>query len=206
MRFEFTIRFNEIVLFLRSKLFRSQNLQYQRIRRNRSTSQLRFKSNDRALYARVFGIGWQWYCSFNYKCVQYTWKPQFDCTRLEWCCFRWLLYKCGAKFGYGIKRPHSLCFYKLIHSISWINWIRLDILFFKLGNVLATHLLSAFRKGLDIEQLHVIGHSLGAQLAGVMGRKIFSKSNQSQKLKRFEFCFTFPHTVKVLWKWKKWRS
>lgn len=69
---------------------------------------------------------------------------------------------------------------------------RIRFLFtFKLGNVLATHVLSAFKKGLDIEKFHVVGHSLGAQLAGVMGRKIISKSNQSQKLKRFEIWFQF---------------
>lgn len=60
---------------------------------------------------------------------------------------------------------------------------------FQLGNVLTTILLSAFRKGLDIEKFHVVGHSLGAQMAGVIGRKIISKSNQSQKLKRFRFHF-----------------
>lgn len=60
---------------------------------------------------------------------------------------------------------------------------------------MATHVLSAFKKGLDIEKFHVVGHSLGGQLAGVMGRKIFSKSNQSQKLKRYERFFS----IKVLY-------
>lgn len=50
---------------------------------------------------------------------------------------------------------------------------------------MATVVSSAFKNGLDSEQFHVVGHSLGAQLAGVMGRKIISQSNQSQKIKRF---------------------
>lgn len=45
--------------------------------------------------------------------------------------------------------------------------------------------MSAFRKGLNKDKFHLIGHSLGAQLSGVIGRKIISKSNKSQKLKRF---------------------
>ncbi|XP_031635906.1 lipase member I-like isoform X2 [Contarinia nasturtii] len=53
-----------------------------------------------------------------------------------------------------------------------------------LGNIFATVVLSAFKKGLDREKFHVVGHSLGAQLAEVMGRKMFLKSNQFQKLKR----------------------
>lgn len=62
------------------------------------------------------------------------------------------------------------------------------VISFQLGNILSTIVLSAFKKGLNSEKFHVVGHSLGAQLAGVMGRKIISKSNQSQKLKRFKTC------------------
>lgn len=59
-------------------------------------------------------------------------------------------------------------------------------LLFQLGNILASVVLRSFKRGLDSEKFHVVSHSLGAQIAGVMGRKIISKSNQSQKLKRFE--------------------
>ncbi|KAG4080004.1 hypothetical protein HA402_006316 [Bradysia odoriphaga] len=53
-----------------------------------------------------------------------------------------------------------------------------------LGIIYAPIMLKAFKQGLDIEKFHVVAHGLGAQLAGVMGRKIISNSHQSQKLKR----------------------
>lgn len=56
---------------------------------------------------------------------------------------------------------------------------------FQLGNLLASVVLSAFKNGLDSEKFHIVGHSLGAQMAGMIGRKIITQSNQSQKLKRF---------------------
>lgn len=39
-------------------------------------------------------------------------------------------------------------------------------------------------EGLDVEKFHVIGHSLGAQVAALIGRCIIRKSNGETKLKR----------------------
>lgn len=50
---------------------------------------------------------------------------------------------------------------------------------------MASVVVSALKNGLESDKFHVVGHSLGAQLAGAMGRKIITQSNQSLKLKRF---------------------
>lgn len=39
-------------------------------------------------------------------------------------------------------------------------------------------------KGLSVERLHLVGHSLGAQMAGVIGRTIQRESNGAIKLPR----------------------
>lgn len=54
----------------------------------------------------------------------------------------------------------------------------------QLGNVMGTVVLNAIRKGLDVQKFHVVGHSLGAQLAGYMARKIIESSNHAVKLQR----------------------
>lgn len=38
--------------------------------------------------------------------------------------------------------------------------------------------------GLDFNKLHIVGHSLGGQMAGNLGRKIKEKSNNTIKLRR----------------------
>jgi pimeloyl-ACP methyl ester carboxylesterase len=38
--------------------------------------------------------------------------------------------------------------------------------------------------GLDANRLHIVGHSLGGQMSGMIGRKIKEKSNNTIKLKR----------------------
>ena len=38
--------------------------------------------------------------------------------------------------------------------------------------------------GLDINKLHIVSHSLGAQLAGLVGRQIQRKSSNTHKIKR----------------------
>lgn len=85
----------------------------------------------------------------------------------------------GDYFIYAV--PNSI---SVIDSNGKIKRHFIYAMSFQLGNTLASVVLSAFRKSLDIEKFHIVGHSLGAQLAGVMGRKIIAKSNQSQKLKR----------------------
>ncbi|XP_032592024.1 lipase member H-A-like [Drosophila grimshawi] len=54
----------------------------------------------------------------------------------------------------------------------------------RLGSHLATVLLEMFDQGLDIEKLHIVGHSLGGQLAGNTGREILKQSNGVKKIKR----------------------
>lgn len=54
----------------------------------------------------------------------------------------------------------------------------------QLGPVLAKYLLEHFDKGLDINKLHIVGHSLGGQMAGIIGREIYARSKKTKKLKR----------------------
>ncbi|KAG5684759.1 hypothetical protein PVAND_013973 [Polypedilum vanderplanki] len=54
----------------------------------------------------------------------------------------------------------------------------------KLANLLADTVLELINNGLDCNKLHIVGHSLGGQLSGQMGRKIKEKSNNTIKLKR----------------------
>jgi len=55
---------------------------------------------------------------------------------------------------------------------------------FQLGNVVADTILNLINNGLDVNKLHIVGHSLGGQLAGLAGRKIKEKSNKTIKVKR----------------------
>lgn len=57
----------------------------------------------------------------------------------------------------------------------------------QLGKPLGDVILNAFSRGLDIEKFHVVGHSLGGQLAGLCAKEIINKSNGQRKLKRL--CF-----------------
>jgi pimeloyl-ACP methyl ester carboxylesterase len=54
----------------------------------------------------------------------------------------------------------------------------------KLGEVLAEQLLNMINHGLDINKLHIVGHSLGGQLSGMIGRKVKSKSKNKVTIKR----------------------
>lgn len=55
---------------------------------------------------------------------------------------------------------------------------------YKVGEVVAKALLDARKAGLNLEKFHFVGHSLGAQLAGMIGRSIISQSNGNFKLSR----------------------
>ena len=50
--------------------------------------------------------------------------------------------------------------------------------------MLADTFLELINRGLDVNKLHIVGHSLGGQLAGIVARKIKEKSNKTFKLKR----------------------
>lgn len=54
-----------------------------------------------------------------------------------------------------------------------------------LGAYVADALLSMFHNGLSLDNFHIVGHSLGAQLAGHIGRNIFAKSNGKIILPRY---------------------
>ncbi|XP_017060656.1 inactive pancreatic lipase-related protein 1 [Drosophila ficusphila] len=54
----------------------------------------------------------------------------------------------------------------------------------QLGPELAKVLLKMFDHGLDIEKFHIVGHSMGGQLAGLLGREIFKRTKGVRKLKR----------------------
>ncbi|ALC39869.1 CG17292 [Drosophila busckii] len=54
----------------------------------------------------------------------------------------------------------------------------------QLGPELAKVLLEMFDHGLDIEKLHIVGHSLGGQMAGIIGREIIKRTKGEKKIKR----------------------
>lgn len=39
-------------------------------------------------------------------------------------------------------------------------------------------------EGLDVSRFHLVGHSLGGQMAGMVGRTIYAKTKKGTKLKR----------------------
>ena len=49
---------------------------------------------------------------------------------------------------------------------------------------MADVLIDLFTHGLDIKKFHLLSHSLGSQLAGMVGREIKKKSNGKLILKR----------------------
>lgn len=55
-----------------------------------------------------------------------------------------------------------------------------------MSNLLAEQVLELINtvNGLDANKLHVVGHSLGGQLAGMMARKIKEKSSNTIKIRR----------------------
>ncbi|XP_021702753.1 endothelial lipase isoform X3 [Aedes aegypti] len=54
----------------------------------------------------------------------------------------------------------------------------------KLGHKLGSVILAMINSGLDVDKLHLVGHSLGGQLAGFAGRTVISLSDKKIKLKR----------------------
>ncbi|KAG5669190.1 hypothetical protein PVAND_017084 [Polypedilum vanderplanki] len=79
------------------------------------------------------------------------------------------------------------------HNIIVLDWSKLAYgLYFmgavpnlqKLSDPLSDSILDLINAGLDINKLHVVGHSLGGQLAGATAKHIKEKSNKALKLRR----------------------
>ncbi|XP_049533428.1 serine/threonine-protein phosphatase PP2A 65 kDa regulatory subunit isoform X2 [Anopheles darlingi] len=54
----------------------------------------------------------------------------------------------------------------------------------KLGSYLGSVVLRMVNAGLDVDKLHLVGHSLGGQLAGYIGRTVIAQSDKRIKLAR----------------------
>ncbi|XP_067621841.1 lipase member H-A isoform X2 [Eurosta solidaginis] len=54
----------------------------------------------------------------------------------------------------------------------------------QIGSVLAKNLLAMFELGLDINSFHIVGHSLGGQMAGIIGREVYKRSGKKRKISR----------------------
>jgi pimeloyl-ACP methyl ester carboxylesterase len=49
---------------------------------------------------------------------------------------------------------------------------------------MADTLLEMFSEGLNVEKFHLVGHSLGGQLAGYIGRTILARTKGGVKIRR----------------------
>lgn len=54
----------------------------------------------------------------------------------------------------------------------------------QVGAQAAGAILDMIDKGLNVKHLHIVGHSLGGQMAGVIGRTVYKESNETIKLPR----------------------
>lgn len=74
--------------------------------------------------------------------------------------------------------------------IEWSNYSAGNYLFeaipnvHKVGDVVGKTLWSMKKSGFKLENLHLVGHSLGAHLFGAAGRSVFQSSKWSFKMKR----------------------
>lgn len=59
-----------------------------------------------------------------------------------------------------------------------------------MGYAAAVLLLQLIDQQFPIDKIHVVGHSLGGQLAGYIGRSVMSQTGGSKKLKRLTSTFT----------------
>lgn len=55
---------------------------------------------------------------------------------------------------------------------------------YAIGKIVAKALLIMKGLGFDLDKFHVVGHSLGGQLAGIIGREVYAQSGNTYKLKR----------------------
>lgn len=54
---------------------------------------------------------------------------------------------------------------------------------------------------MDINKFHIVGHSLGGQIAGIIGREVFTRSNKTMSIKRYKqiyFLFTIIYLFHYL--------
>ncbi|XP_017467572.1 PREDICTED: phospholipase A1 member A-like isoform X1 [Rhagoletis zephyria] len=58
----------------------------------------------------------------------------------------------------------------------------------QLGSVLARYLVNMFELGLDIKKFHIVGHSLGGQMGGIIGREVYRRSGKTKKISRYILC------------------
>lgn len=55
---------------------------------------------------------------------------------------------------------------------------------YKVGEIIGKTLLNMKGLGFSLEKFHLVGHSLGGQLVGFIGRSYFKNSNGTQKIQR----------------------
>lgn len=68
---------------------------------------------------------------------------------------------------------------------------------FKLGAIIAKELLNQFDNGLNINKFQIVGHSLGGQIAGIIGREVYARSKKTKLIKRYYlYIFNFYLNVK----------
>lgn len=54
----------------------------------------------------------------------------------------------------------------------------------KIAKLVGKHLVELFQRGLNVRKFNCVGHSVGAQMCGIMGREVIRVSGGKYKLKR----------------------
>lgn len=74
--------------------------------------------------------------------------------------------------------------------VEWSNYSKGSYIFeaipnsYKVGEVLGKTLLNMKASGFNLESFHLVGHSLGGQLVGFIGRSFYNNSNKTEKIER----------------------
>lgn len=70
--------------------------------------------------------------------------------------------------------------------VIWFKCIKIDkkCYYFQLSDAVSNAVLMLLNNGLDINKLHIVSHSLGSHLAGLVSRQIQKKSSYNYKIKR----------------------
>lgn len=71
-----------------------------------------------------------------------------------------------------------------IHRLMNVKSIFMHDARAQLGPKMAEVILNLVDEGLDIDKFHIVGHSLGGQMAGIIGRNVMKKSGGVMKLAR----------------------